>query len=183
MKPLFKFIGITGLLLATTGGFAKTLNLYTEPRSDSKVSGNVNTENGVTIVYTPKTDEWIKIANPTNGDVGWIKSSDLGNNTYSMRMITSDGRSHNLQAYQFGFGKDQVTQQQLENEMRQFEHQQRLMQMHLARLFDDMMYFPQPVFVPVVLAPTGHEEAAKPSAKPVQTQALTTTSPASKNSK
>jgi hypothetical protein len=28
------------------------------------------------------------VANPTNGDDGWVKSSDLGGNDYSMRVIT-----------------------------------------------------------------------------------------------
>lgn len=152
MKRLL-FYAFVVMLFATAPVFAKTINLYSEPKTDSKVTGTVNIEDGVTIVYTPKSGEWIKVANPTNGDVGWIKSSDLGGNGYNMRIMTSGDGTHSYSVYQFGAGSSQYNQQQLEKKMRQFEKQQRMMQIHMAHMFNDMFYFPQPIFIPVLMVP------------------------------
>lgn len=150
MKQLLYDVLIVIMLFSSATVSAKTLNLYSEPKTDSKIVGNLNTETGVTLVYTPKTGEWIKVANPNNGEVGWVKSSDLGENTYNMRVFTSKNGTYSYNVYQFGTGNSQIEQKQLESKMRHFE-QQRMMQMHMAHLFNDMFYFPQPIFVPVVV--------------------------------
>lgn len=153
------------MLLASASASAKNINLYTEPKADSKVVGTVNSEHGVTIVFTPKTGDWIKVANPENGEVGWVKSSELGGNGYNMRITTAGDGAHKYSVYQFGTGGAKYSQQQLEREMRLFEQQQRMMQWHMAHMFNDMFYFPQPIFVPVMVVP----EKPKPQkASPVK---------------
>jgi hypothetical protein len=154
MKHLLSYAFVV-MLFTTTTVFAKTINLYSEPKNDSKVTSTVNIEDGVTIVYTPKSGEWIKAANPTNGDVGWIKSTDLGGYGYNMRIMPSCNGTHIYSIYQFGAGSSQFNQQQLEKEIQQLEQQQRMMQMyiHMAHMFNDMFYFPQPVIIPVVMVP------------------------------
>lgn len=153
------------MLFSTTTVIAKTINLYAEPKTDSKVTGVVNTDAGVTIVYTPKSGEWIKVANPNNGDVGWIKSSGLDANGYNMRLFTSGNGTHNYSFYQLGSGHSQFSQKQIENNMRNFEKQQRMMQMHMAHMVNDMFYFPHPVFVPIVLMPEQHKMQKTSSVK------------------
>lgn len=153
MKRLLTSAIFAIFILLSVTTFAKTINLYSEPKTDSKTTGTVNTAKGVTIVYTPKSGEWIKVANPENGDVGWVKSGDLGSDSYKMRITTSSDGSRNYSIYQFGSGNNQYNQQQIEMQMRQFEHQRRLMRMQMAQMFSDLFYFPQPVFIPVVYAP------------------------------
>jgi uncharacterized protein YgiM (DUF1202 family) len=158
MKRLLTSALLVALSLGSATSFAKTINLYSEPKSDSKVTGTVNTEAGVTIVFTPKSGEWIKVANPANGDVGWVKSSDLGGNNYNMRVISTGDGTHSYSIYQFGGNTGQVSQEQLDKEMQQFEKQQRMMQMQMNHMLNDMFYFPQPVFVPVVMVPVPAKE-------------------------
>lgn len=149
---LYDALVLTALFASATVS-AKTIHLYSEPKTDSKVASTMNTEAGVTIVYAPRNGEWIKVANPSNGDVGWVKSSDLGSNGYNMRVFTSGNGTHSYNVYQFGTGNSQFNQKQLESEVRYFEQQQRMMQIHMAHMFNDMFYFPYPVYVPVVMVP------------------------------
>lgn len=179
MKHLF-----TSLLLAslsiTSVAYGKTINLYSEPKTDSKVAGNVNTETGVTIVYTPKSSEWIKVANPTNGDVGWVKSSELGGNNFNMRVITSENGPHSYKVYQFGSGSSQYNQQQIEKEMKQFERQQQMMYQHMQNMLSDMsnmFHYPGPMFLPVVVIPADQKTQKTASSKAVQTAQKTQTKP------
>lgn len=160
-RLLFEGLAVTMLFACATVS-AKTINLYSEPKTDSKVASTINTEDGVTIVYTPKSGEWIKVANPSNGDVGWVKSNDLGGDGYNMRVFNSGNGTHHYSVYQFGTGNSQFNQKQLENEMQLFEQQQRMMQIHMAHMFNDAFYFPQPIFVPVLV--TERPKLQKPAA-------------------
>lgn len=170
MKRLLSAILLAVLSLGSASVFAKTINLYSEPKMDSKVTGAVNTENGVTIVYTPKSGEWIKIANPANGDVGWVKSSDLGGSGYNMRVISTGDGTHSYSVYQVGGNAGQYNQQQMDKEMQQFEKQQRLMQMQMNQMVNEMFNFPHPLFVPVVIMPVTSKEQKTPVAKTTETQ-------------
>lgn len=164
MKQLLPCALAVALLFSSTTVFAKTINLYAEPKADSKSVGTANTETGISIIYTPKNSDWVKIANPTNGDVGWVKSSELGGNNVNMRIMTSSDGTHNYNVYQFGTGK--IDQQLLEKQMKQFEQQQHMMQMHIANMFNDMFYFAKPIFVPVVLTPIQPAAQKTSAAKP-----------------
>jgi hypothetical protein len=166
MKRLLSYLFVVTLFASSTV-FAKTIHLYSEPKTDSKINGTVNIENGVTIVYTPKTGDWIKVANPANGDVGWIKSSDLGGNGYNMRIVSSGNGDNGYSFYQFHAGNGQYSQQ-LEKEMRQFEQQQRMMQASMLNMFNHLFYFPQPVLVPVVMVPEQPKRQKTTDIKPAQ---------------
>lgn len=156
MKSLLTCAATLTLLCGASLANAKTINLYSEAKEGSKVTGTLNTEAGVTIVYSPKNSEWIKVANPANGDVGWVKSSDLGGNGYSVQFVTTGNGPHGYSFYQFGSSANQPSRQQIEMEMKQFERQQRIMQQHMQNMFNDMFtMFSSPIFVPVVLVPEG----------------------------
>jgi len=170
MKRLLTSSLLAVMAFGAATAFAKTINLYSEPKTDSKVTGTVNTENGVTIVYTPKSGEWIKIANPANGDVGWVKLSDLGGNNYNIRVISAGDGAHSYSFYQSGGNTVQYSQEQFDKQMQQFEKQQRMMQIHMNHMLSDGFYFPQPVFVPVVMMPVTSKEKKAPAMKSTETQ-------------
>lgn len=156
IKQFITSILLVALSLVTMNSFAKKINLYAEPKANSKVTGTVDSAKGVTIVYTPKAGEWIKVANPENGDVGWIKSSDLGGNPYNMRVITNGDGTHHYSIYQFGGYNSKMNQEKIDKEMQQFQKQQRMIQIHMNHLFNDMFYFSQPLFVPVMMLAPEH---------------------------
>jgi uncharacterized protein YgiM (DUF1202 family) len=149
MKQLL-FYALIALLLSTGTIFAKTINLYSEPKTNSKVIGSVNLEKGVTLVYTPKNSDWVKVANPANGDVGWIKSAELSNNSYTMHIINSDNNSHGYKFYQFAAGSN-VDDLKLDEEFKQLEKHKRIMENNIAHILNDMFYIPQPLFIPIVM--------------------------------
>lgn len=70
---------ISGLFytLITTATFAATINMYEKPSADSKVVASVASDTPLrSIFYTEKKD-WVKVGNPQNGDVGWIKATEF----------------------------------------------------------------------------------------------------------
>jgi len=60
---------------------ATTITLYEQPKVDAKAVGTVDSNNGIILIFTPKDSQWIKVADPKNGNVGWIKQSDLATGT------------------------------------------------------------------------------------------------------
>lgn len=179
MKRLFYHALVMATLFTTTTIYAKTITLYSEPKMDSKVAGTMDTEGGITIVYTPKRGEWIKIANPANGNVGWVKSSILEGDSYNMRIFASRKGAHSYSVYQLDNGNSISNQHPIENEMRNFEQEQLMMQKHIARMLNDMSYFPRATFVPVFLMVERFKSQETPSStkkevgleKAVQTEA------------
>jgi SH3-like domain-containing protein len=78
---LRRFFSISALfitaLLAASVSFAKNINLYEQPKTDAKVVATIDPAQGIVPIYTPDKSEWVKIGDPRNGNVGWVKSSDL----------------------------------------------------------------------------------------------------------
>jgi len=57
---------------------AKQISLYDQPSQNAKVIGTADLSAGIIPIYTPPNgSEWIKIADPRNGNVGWAKASDI----------------------------------------------------------------------------------------------------------
>ncbi|MDR3477321.1 MAG: hypothetical protein P4M14_04750 [Gammaproteobacteria bacterium] len=63
---------------------AKVISLYDQPKPDAKVVATLDSSNGMVPIFTPKNSDWMKIGNPQNGDVGWIKLEDLTNESGSL---------------------------------------------------------------------------------------------------
>jgi hypothetical protein len=58
--------------------YAKPVSLYEQPKADAKVIGSVDSDAGIIPIFTPKdTNDWIKVADPRNGNVGWVKQAEL----------------------------------------------------------------------------------------------------------
>ncbi|MEO8402841.1 MAG: hypothetical protein ABI597_13800 [Gammaproteobacteria bacterium] len=64
--------------LVTSVGMAKSISLYDQPKADAKVTGSIDPALGLVPIFRPKDGNWIKVGDPANGNVGWIKSADLG---------------------------------------------------------------------------------------------------------
>ncbi len=86
-------------------GFAKSINLYAEPLDNAKVISTIDLSKGVVPIYTPKEGGWVKVGDPNNGNVGWIKSSDMevAPATFTQQVVTpASGQSQSIQTFQYG---------------------------------------------------------------------------------
>lgn len=65
------------LILFSSVALANTISLYQSPQDNAKVISQVNGGTQLIPVFYPKQGAWLKVANPQNGDVGWVKFADL----------------------------------------------------------------------------------------------------------
>jgi len=158
---------------------AKTINLYAEPKQDSKILESINSENGVITIFQPKNSEWIKVANPQNGNVGWMKMNDLGNTQFNVQIIQSDQGPKHYHVIQYGnmppAGDDQHIAATIEQMQKRQQMIQREMQQNMQNMFKLMQeeWANFPIIVPVVTQPTPTTHAIKPAqnaSKPTTTQ-------------
>src|SRR5579885_1804616 len=161
----------------TSTVFAKSLNLLDQPQQNAKVVASVDLSDGIIPIYSPKDGKWIKIADPKNGNVGWVKTSDLENagSTFS-EFSFSEGPS-NAKTYhviQYGEPARKLTPEQARAIVKEQEARYQAMQrsmvsmMHeMNHMFEDewMMSHP-PMFMPVVFVPVQKSAAAQPKAAP-----------------
>lgn len=96
---LFLFFIVIVILSTISSVFAKEITIFEQPAANSKVQGKIDTASGFIPIYVPVGQkEWIKIADPKNGNVGWAKQNDLNQasgTSYSsqqiIQRITNDG--------------------------------------------------------------------------------------------
>ncbi len=79
------------LMLGVNLAYAETVTLYQEPKADSKTVATVDLAKGIVPIYTPDGSDWIKVADPSNGNVGWIKQSDFKNANSASIKIKNNG--------------------------------------------------------------------------------------------
>lgn len=90
-------------LLASSSVLAAKINMYDTPVDTAKVSGTIDLANGVIPIFSPPNSEWTKVADPTNGNTGWVKNSELkdsnGNVITFQQKVASDnnGQSQSVQ--------------------------------------------------------------------------------------
>lgn len=72
--PLF-----ISLFLCLNLAYADIVTLRQEPSAEAKSVGVVDLSKGIVPIFTPKDSDWVKVADPTNGNVGWIKQNEFKN--------------------------------------------------------------------------------------------------------
>lgn len=106
---------MAALLLALGGlalspfALANEIAIYDQPNTTSKVVGKVDLSAGVIPIYSPTNSDWMKVGDPRNGNVGWIKTSDLnkqmgasGSATITQKIINDGKGEHAYQIIQYG---------------------------------------------------------------------------------
>ncbi len=70
---------ISGLFytLMTTATFAATINMHEKPSADSKVVASVASDTPLKSIFYTEQKDWVKVGNPQNGEVGWIKAAEF----------------------------------------------------------------------------------------------------------
>jgi len=161
MKKYFSNCGyitltlIASFLLAPIS-FAKTINLYDQPKNDSKVIATLDSDAGIITIFTPKEGGWVKVADPRNGNVGWIKATDMGATGVNFTVMSTGNGGHGYQVIQYS-GTQPYTPQQIQLKQEEFQKEmQRMMQMQ--DVFRNGFY-PFPVIMPVVIVPENKTNA------------------------
>lgn len=156
-KALLTFI-FSGLL-ATQLAFAKNLNLYDQPKSDAKIIGTINTDTGMIPIFSPKDGLWVKIADPNNGNVGWIRSSELkevtGGYTFSQQYINTGTSPHGYRIIQFG-QPTSMTPEQSQMMLKKMQQRQETLQKDMQLMIQDMFKNVDtsfPMIVPIIMVP------------------------------
>ena len=159
---------LTFFSLAHSLVFAKPINFYDQPKADSKLLGTVDSEIGIIPIFTPNTGDWIKIADPRNGDVGWVKAQELGNIKMNFHLITQKNGAQSYQMIQYS--GDPSSSEQITKNFEQLEKQHQAIQKDMQRMMQDLsqdmpVFKTFPVMMPVVIVPHQENKAAKTSEK------------------
>jgi hypothetical protein len=164
-----KLILIIASLLLSSNLFANIITLYDQPNGTAKIVGKLDSEKGLIPIFTQKDRQWIKIANPQDGTVGWAKSSDLKVNpkssyTFTERIIRQGNDPQSI--IKFGEPKP-LTEAQKKEYVKKMQERQRIFQQDMQRMMQSMfgefnnMSNHLPVLMPLVLIP----DQAKPIVK------------------
>ncbi len=173
-KNLASLLTILINLLILQIATAKEVILYEQPKDDAKIISNIYSESGIIPIYSPKDSEWIKVADPKNGNVGWMKSSEFnsaGNSVVNVRIVNSGTKSQGLQVTQFG-NHSQLTQEQADKLFKQMQaHHQQLekdMQLMMQDMLgnDNSMWPTFPVILPwIMTSPATKQNVNLPNAQ------------------
>ncbi len=168
-------------MIASPFVFAKNVNIYDQPATNAKVVGTVDLTAGIIPIFTPKNSEWIKVADPRNGNVGWMKSNEMSGNgsssfTFTQRVLTDDkGEPHAYHVIQYGTPRS-MSNAEMETYLAKMKAQQQLIQQSTYKTIQEMMnnlnklYQEQaeflkasgfPVLMPVVVVPPNTQPTVK----------------------
>lgn len=168
LKLIFTTLVSTFFLFSVSPSHAKAINLYDQPKADAKTVGQIDLSNGYIPIFSPKNSGWVKIGDPRNGNVGWVKTTDItasANSSgvnFSQQIISHDGGKH------YFYIKNGIPQQMSDQEakimLKKMEDQQRAAQMNMQRAMQQLMkdmdnlYHPLsgqsfPMIMPVIVIP------------------------------
>lgn len=167
------FITIRLILLAflfcaslfSTTAFCKNIDLYDQPQANAKVVGTIDLAAGIIPIFTPKDNTtWIKVADPRNGNVGWVKNSDLSGNgatSFSFKQQINSGNNP-PQSYQIIVGdpKNLPVKEPSADMMQMIKNQQQKLLNAAQQMINDVNQMNQrqgttavPMLMPVVVVP------------------------------
>src|SRR5579862_9418067 len=96
----------------SSNSLAKSINLYDQPKADGKVVNTVDSNTGIITIFKPKEGEWVKVADPRNGNVGWVKLADLKGVGVQFNVIQSGDGLHSYQVIEYD-GNTVLTPEQI----------------------------------------------------------------------
>ena len=120
--------------------FAKSINILEQPDAKAKVVGQIDLAKGVIPIFTPKNSDWVKVADPSNGNVGWMKATELTQNgttsfSYTQK-ISNDGKA---ETQSMTIGKPAMTDQQWRDYYMKMQLEQRSIQESAQKTIQNMM--------------------------------------------
>jgi len=137
---LSAFIACVSLIISMQV-FAKNITLYEQPKAGAKVVGQADLSAGIIPIFSQKNGDWIKIADPRNGNVGWVKakaiSTDGGAVIFSQRILENDHGAQTIQSIQIG-NAAKPTKEQLK-QMEEIKKRQQAAQDNIEKSMNNMI--------------------------------------------
>jgi len=178
-------LSITAIILPTSS-LASTVNLYDQPKADAKVIGTVDISTGVIPIFSSPQGDWMKVGDPRNGNVGWIKSIDLSGNggstsfSFTQKMINNGKGPQTYRIIQYGTPQKLTPEQtkalqQLEMQQQHFQKEWQDMMDLFDHEFSHQMFMPgmnYPMIMPVVVVPVQKETSTQTTPKPKQPEVV-----------
>jgi hypothetical protein len=149
MRKVLSIIAVLFCTVLATAVFADTLNIYEKPEVNAKVITTMKSgEQLMPIFYTEKRD-WVKVANPQNGDVGWAKVSELkgpliitkvnGNQMRQQVIVDKDKdkqpRTYSIIQYS---GTEELKPEEAQKVMKEAEERNKAMEKSMQRMRKQM---------------------------------------------
>lgn len=139
------FILSAATLTISSIASAQPISLYDQPSQNAKVIGTADLSAGIIPIYTPTdSSSWMKVADPRNGNVGWVKSDDLKTKqgssnsvTYTQKIISIPNQPGTYQVIQFG-NKPNLTDAQMKEYVEKMRAAQQSIQQSFQSIFKDM---------------------------------------------
>jgi hypothetical protein len=121
---------------------AKEITIYDQPLSIAKPVGKVDLSAGVIPIFSHKPGDWVKVGDPRNGNVGWARSSELGNANISFSIIQStDSKNKSSSTYrviEFGTPSKSDANEKMMQIMQQQENAQKAMYKAIQDMMNNM---------------------------------------------
>jgi len=158
-KKLIAYALLSGILSSPMLAMAKDIPLLQEPNAGAASAGTADLSSGVIPIFTSKDGNWVKVGDPRNGNVGWVKAKDLSSGgeesiIFSHRISNSDKGTGSYQVFQFGTPAKLTPDQQMTLE--KLQAQQEASSKAMQKAIQDMtnnMSMPGPIFMPVIVVP------------------------------
>lgn len=131
-------------LFISFGVYAKDIDLYNDPKDDAKKIGTLDSSTGIIPIYTPKKSSWIKVADPRNGNVGWVKMNDFNSEKsteyiFTQQLINTGTSPQTYRVIQFGSGSNKPTSDQIKDMLKRQEAEQRQLQKNINKSMQKML--------------------------------------------
>ena len=130
--------------------WATTIDLHAKPVEKSKVTTQVNAGTRLLPIYYPGKGQWLKVADPKNGNVGWVRFKDLNGASpvagmhgvkYHQKIVTkSDNHGKGPQVYRVVeySGTQKLKPKQVQELVQHMQMQSQRMQAQMQHMMQNM---------------------------------------------
>lgn len=147
---------LTGAVHAETGGtrqvYGQSVSIYAEPQTKSKIITTIAQGHSLIPVFEQK--DWVKVANPDNGDIGWVQKTIFDQNTRTVGTVNNnanvreylitnkdkDGKAQGTYRIITYSNTKPLDEQQAQALFNRIKEQQRRMQESFNRMMDDAFH-------------------------------------------
>lgn len=156
MKKMIKMILFVAALSTSYSALSNSVQIFEQPKAKAKLVGSITGGTQIIPVYYPNGGDWLKVANPKNGQVGWVKLSDLkGQSTlpglqevrFNQRFEktqTTDGKPEVVRIIEYK-GPNQLSSQEIKTLVREMQTRQSqidgTMQLMMRAMMQDLNHF------------------------------------------